>query len=666
MAVIDIMDGVSDSETATGVDFQSVLVKVVYQLRFEIVFVASLIFLWLFGLFAKRGVPSNRRSTKHKSLELPERRPAQKAWSAPTGPEGKSGAFLDGANSNRAAFGQKETSSLLQETPSSDKLTDALWLIPRLLHLCNGHAQRAVALFGAALTAGLDINAAPAEQKEELILALVTSMIRMGLMDDAMRLVKDFKKREVALSVGLHGSAVKLCTAKQNFKECLALSDAIADATNGKITDKSVWSCLLFCAIESKSFHRCANFFQQLKANGVPSQKDYWNMVRLGSVNSDWKVMIKLIQEMRQQGLEVDNVIYNTALATCVSAEQMDSARELLDEMNSVGGITDVITYNTLMKGYANHGCMDDCFNLFDIMKKRELAPSQVTYGILLDGCINNNQVDRAAHVFDMMTNEGCPMNTVLYTTLIKGFARDGKVEEAVRIYHQMGERGVMPDLITYSILLKANCDAGLMDTSLDLLGAMLKNNLKPDEVIFNNLLAGCAKQSNAELAKRLYHDMIQSSIRPSNATFSILIRLYSQCKLLDEAVDMLRTEPAKHRVEIEARLYSQLIQCCIRARQGRRVTEVYEMMLAQSAPTAATNGTMLSMCVKLNMFDTAVELIEMAAAKGLRGRVDPRDANMVLEGAVKKRKTCTAQSCAAAMKELGMRVDQALLSQAK
>merc|ERR1719188_2666008 len=77
----------------------------------------------------------------------------------------------------------------------------------------------------------------------------------------------------------------------------------------------------------------------------------------------------------------------------------------------------------------------------------------------------------------------------------------------------------------------------------------MMQTGLNPDEVIFNNLLAGCAKQPNVELAKRLYSDMIASGVKPSNATFSILIRLYSQCKLLDEAVDMLRTEPAKQKV---------------------------------------------------------------------------------------------------------------------
>merc|ERR1719436_897407 len=161
--------------------------------------------------------------------------------------------------------------------------------------------------------------------------------------------------------------------------------------------------------------------------------------------------------------------------------------------------------------------------------------------------------------------------------------------------------RGVNPDLITYSILIKANCDSHRLEEAFKLLETMLEYGLRPDEVVFNNLLGGCCKESNAELGKRLYKEMVAAGVRPSNATFSILIRLYSQCKLLDEAVEMLRLEPAKHKVDVEARLFSQLIQCCIRARQGRRAIDVYEMMLAHSTSSASASfhSSTLTMCVK-------------------------------------------------------------------
>merc|ERR1719487_506469 len=215
--------------------------------------------------------------------------------------------------------------------------------------------------------------------------------------------------------------------------------------------------------------------------------------------------------------------------------------------------------------------------------------------------------------VFNDMTTAGCPMNTVLYTTLIKGCVRGGELEMAMNMYKKMSsERSISPDLITFSILIKANCDNDQLEEALKLLEGMFSLGLSPDEVVFNNLIAGCARHGNVRLGKQLYDDMVKSGVRPSNATFSILIRLYYQCKLLDEAIALLKTEPAKHNVDPESRIFVQLIQSCIRERQGKRGVEVYRMLAERfklTAMTAETNSTILSICTRNNMYDTAAEI---------------------------------------------------------
>jgi pentatricopeptide repeat protein len=510
--------------------------------------------------------------------------------------------------------------------------------------------------------AGLDLRQLVEGQRDQFFMALLTSLIRAGLVDDAMRMLRDAYGSGLVKGAELCTSAVKLLTSKHHFQEGLEIHDLVKKSQISAQLDKSVWSCLLFCAIETKALSSCAPIFEKLKAVGPPSQKDYWNMVRCGSIKGDWKMMLQIVHELRSQAMEVDNVIYNTVLATCVSADEISEARKLLQEMDTVGAAPDVITYNTLIKGYAKRGHFSDCFELYELMRKRGLTPSQVTYGILLDGCVNNNEVEKAAGVFDLMKREGCPMNTVLYTTMIKGFAREQKLDEAMRVFrHMQDEKDITPDLITFSILLKANFDAGRLEDALKLVDTMQKMNVKPDEVIFNNLLSGCAKLGNAQLARQLYTDMVASNIKPSTATFSILIRLFSQCKLLDEAYTLLRTEPQKYNMEVEPRLFSQLIQACIRQRQGRRAVEVYELMYSHCKPNAAMHNSVLGMCVKLNMFDTAAELLAVAAAKG--GNIDARDGNLVLEGAVRKKKDSSINACVTSMKALGLAVDPSLMA---
>merc|ERR1719215_695418 len=94
---------------------------------------------------------------------------------------------------------------------------------------------------------------------------------------------------------------------------------------------------------------------------------------------------------------------------------------------------------------------------------------------------------------------------------------------------------------------------------------------------------------------------------------------------MLDEATEMLKTEPAARGVSPEPRLYAQLAQACLRDRQGRRAVEVYKLMLERAAPTASMNGSLLATCAKLNMLGTGAELLTLAAEAGVR--VDVRDA---------------------------------------
>jgi len=491
----------------------------------------------------------------------------------------------------------------------------------------------------------------------KLFVALTTAAIRIGKVGEALDFLRECQ-RGPGLTPSLLTSAVKLCTSKQMFKECLEIYDLSTQDTGLVLKDKSFWSCLLFCAVETSQFERCAYFFESIKACGTPSGKDFGNMIRCAAQKVDWQVARDMILEARRmEGVEIDNVVLNMVLATYVAAGRMDEARAFLDDIEDTEGLVDVITYNTLCKGYARVGNVAKCIECVEHMRARNITPSQVTYGILLDCCINENDVARAAEVFNEMTASGCVLNTILCTTLIKGFARAEQVDKAMDVYEKMcadGERSMKPDLITYSILIKANCDAGRLDVALTLLKAMKDRSLAVDEVIFNNLLGGCVREGNVDFARHLYDEMIKSGLKPSNATFSILIRLYAQCKRLDEAVEMLKTQPQVHGVVAEGRLFVQLAQACLRERQGHRAVEVYTLLLKSTPPSIAMHTSILGMCAKLNMLDTGAEILELAVAADCR--VDPKDATQLHSGAVRKRKTVCADRIEATMARLGFK----------
>jgi len=635
------------------------LFQVAHGLSVELTFIVVFGFLWVAGRRAEVALfRKNQRSDVRKATPG-----TRMSWqTAPTlskVPEQRDRSHASPGSRSRV----RDAAAELQRAPATSKpaaeldpslLCDPAWLVNEVVQMSRTQVQRALEIYRTAMLVGLSLRHMPQADCRNLFMELVTSAIRAGKTDEALRLLHDLREQGPGVTVALLASSTKLCTSKQLYHECLAIYDYVSSDSSLRIGDKSIWSCLLFCAVEAGCHQRCRFFFEKLKACGTPSPKDYGNMVRFASATSECGLAIALVQEMREAGVSIDGIVYNTVLAACVAADRVDEAHLLLNEMEAVDGIADVITYNTLAKGNAKAGRMDRCFQIYDRMLAQCIKPSQVTYGILLDCCINQNNVDKAAEVFHQMTRDGCVMNTVLYTTLIKGFVRAGQLDHATHVFEQMRTgRSVPPDLITFSILIKANCDAHRLEAALQLLEAMLDFKLKPDEVVFNNLLGGCVKESRAELARKIYKDMVTAGIRPSNATFSILIQLFAKCKLLDEAVDMLRREPAAQGISPEPRLFSQLVLCCLRERQGRRAMGVYTLFLEHCSPTVAAHSSILGMCVKLNMLDTGAEILGLAAKAN--GHVDARDAQQLLEAAQRKRKAQCVEACMAGIRQLGI-----------
>lgn len=359
-----------------------------------------------------------------------------------------------------------------------------------------------------------------------------------------------------------------------------------------------------------------------------------------------------------------DNIAYNRVLAVCVSAEQLEMAEQLLTEMKNFEGVCDAITYNTLIKGYVRVQDIDRCFALHADMLEQGITPSEVTFGILLDACICSGKVDQAAQVFKDFQSSGIKLNAVLYTTLLKGLAKAGQLDQAMKIFEQMCASDVTPDLVTYSVLIKVHCDEGKLEIGLELLGRLVQQGLSPDEIVYNNLLLGCAERKSPVLGQRILEDMQKHAIPPSTITLSIMLKIFTKCKDWDAALEVLNTSFEKFKLPCENRLYVQLLQSCIRERQGKRVVQVCEAMLQRCPPDEAAFGRLLQQCITFNMLDTGAELLQCASQPRTMVQVrmaGAKDANALLSTCLKKNKAATAKLVVSAMEKGRIPVEAAL-----
>lgn len=599
------------------------IMDVLHAVRVELVFLAVFALIYLAG----------------RAATFPARQPKPS----------RAGAKASETSHSCARDGTSALTALLGAKLDRARLNDVTYIAPQILQLCRGSAMKGFELLKASRAAGLDLTKLPDEEYQQLMSVLMPALLRFGHVKELMELVSVMRLAGKQVTAAWLTSLMKLATSRRMFTEALDIYDFVTEDPSFEASDKSVFSCLIYCCIEvqgKQHIHRCRQFFEQLKAMGEPAEKDYGNMVRYGSTTGDWQLCLQMLEESKAAAVSIDAFVYNMALAACVSAEQLDVAKALLEAMDSsTASLADVVTYNTMAKGYVKMGRMQSCLEVFELMLSRNIAASQVTYGIILDGFINDGQAEKAAEIFEIMKRKGCQMNTVLCTTLIKGFARNGQVDASMQIYRQMlSEPGPKPDLITYSVLIKANCDAGKMEQALKLLKDMQDRNQRPDEVIYNNLIAGCVKEGSAALGQKMYKEML-TVCKPSNATFSLMIQLHVACKMIDVAVHFLRKLPEQlPTVPLESRIYIQLLVSCLRQRQGSSAKQVHEMMLHQGITTEKVHKTVLQMCSRLHMLETGVELL--GAAVQARAPVDEADAQELLEAMKKPSCGHLAEAC--------------------
>jgi len=606
-------------EANTGMEmFNGIL----YHLRFELVFCVCALVGWLVSAAARRS--GEKALTKKKAM------PAS-------------------SDANRVTTSAKVAQA---STSKSKQASDSLLSLYR-----RSAPDEVLRHFEAHRRAQVLQNQTP-EVQQDIFSEVYSAAIRSGSPKRLPHYINEAAKVGLVPNEQQLESMVKLCTAKKAFVEAIGAFDAMTSKECEGTA--SSWSCLLFCAVEAGHFDRCAAFYDKLCAARGPACEDLMNMIRFAVHTKQYERLPTLLEDARSVSPKPDNIFYNRALAVCVSAEQLDMAEKVLAEMKDLDGFCDAITYNTLIKGYVRAGNVDRCFALHQDMINKGITPSEVTFGILLDACVTANMIDKAGKVFKDFQASGCKLNAVLYTTLLKGLARAGQLEQAMKIFEQMCASEVTPDLVSYSVLIKVHCDAGQVEVALQLLDRLLQQGLTPDEIVYNNLLLGCAERKSSALGRRLLEDMQQHQIRPSNVTISIMLKIYTKCKEWDAALEILQTSQTTFGVPVEQRLYLQLLQSCVRERQGKRVLEVCEAMLKQCPPDAATASKLIQQCISFNMLDSGADMMEcMLRSPG--GRVGAKDANALLSMCIKKHKVSIARSIANTMHKCSIPIESEL-----
>lgn len=262
------------------------------------------------------------------------------------------------------------------------------------------------------------------------------------------------------------------------------------------------------------------------------------------------RATLRLLEDMKAQGLPVTTLGYNHALYACAKAPRrtaaptdgggggetghLGQARALFEDLLRTGSGPTRVNYNTYLLVLARHGQVEEARRVLRAMEERGVRPDAVSYNTALAAGAAAGAWPAVRELLREM--EATPgilgPDVVSYNTAMSAFRPavysptgagtgppDGRAALALGLLDEMRAKGLRPDATTYNILVDVCRKTGRLEAAHALLPAMKAEGQGPDRVTYNTLAEGYLRVRRFGEAWALLAQAREDGCRPDAVT---------------------------------------------------------------------------------------------------------------------------------------------------
>jgi pentatricopeptide repeat protein len=485
--------------------------------------------------------------------------------------------------------------------------------------------------------------------------AVLDACVECGDLRRAEKWMEDMKKEKVT-DVVSYNTLVKAMVRSENFTKARTVMEEMVkeDLAPNLVTFNELINGMVRCPSIRKD--KVWEVVDEMKTLGINPNRVTCSILlkdlKAKSQANDINRTMDLIQAMTEP---MDEVLLSSVVEACVRVGKPDLLTKTLAQLQKCGDvvINGAHTFGSLIKAYGHARDVNGAFRCWKEMRTRHIKPTSITIGCMVEAVVSNGDPEGALELIQQMQEDvdtRDQVNAVIYCSVLKGFAHEKKMDRVWSVWEDMANKGVVPsittynalcdacarngvmervpqllkdmkarklvpNLITYGSVLKGHCLKGDMRAAFEVLDDMRKNTtLKPDEIMYNTLLDGCAQANLSEEGMKILHQMQQEGIRPSNYTLSILVKLMSHAKRLDQAFSLLDQLTKKYRFKPNAPVYANLVQACLVNKDLQRGLNLLEQMAQDRVtPDIRTFCCLIRTCISQGMLDNAALVFRSA-----------------------------------------------------
>ncbi|KIJ68158.1 hypothetical protein HYDPIDRAFT_148513 [Hydnomerulius pinastri MD-312] len=253
--------------------------------------------------------------------------------------------------------------------------------------------------------------------------------------------------------------------------------------------------------------------------------------------------MLRLVREMKVQGIQPNLIIYNSLLA-CIAEEGLPlEAWAVIDDMTAMGLTPDRQSYHHLM-----HACRwsqaNTMWEIVDTMKEIGIEPNEHTYALIIKRMTTTESIELALQYFEEMSRRGLTPELTTAQDIVRLATDMNFPRLAVELAQNFEARSVRRiDGETWMSCLISSAE-GLYAAGVETCWQKIVHvlNLSPDEGACLSVLHTCARHGLADLAIDAMRVLRTTGVDLQEHHFAPLIEAFCKADKLEDAFNTLDT----------------------------------------------------------------------------------------------------------------------------
>ncbi|KAI9260253.1 hypothetical protein BY458DRAFT_534829 [Sporodiniella umbellata] len=297
--------------------------------------------------------------------------------------------------------------------------------------------------------------------------------------------------------------------------------------------------------------------------------------------------------------------------------KDLAKAQEVFDTVQQkLGSNVDINenVYINLMTAYRKQKNNLQAMKIFEQYLQNGGQPSLKGFNSILYLFALQKEHRRAAFAFSTMIDLNIEPDIATYTAMIRAYATSDEYEKCILFYEKMLKERLTPNVYIYSALIDASFRHNNNKDVLHWFQKMISSDTKPNKFIISRVLKSLSQHTNDKtlpIVRWITEEAFTAGVKPDVALYTTMLKIQAEQLGLENAMN-IQKEMVAQSIEPNAYTYTTLISICGRKNLPETAQKIFDLMKQSEKhkPNTVTYTSLIKVWEDTENLEQAGELV--------------------------------------------------------